>query len=215
MKCVEDFLRDNNLKKFQEEFSNQNKTKKTSATDCYFNLKGIDDNKIDKSIVFLGSDKIQSKKDIVFPNLLLPMVMLFHKISSNKDKPYPSILHFYLKEINGNYTTDNNKQFIETSINNNCIFVIFHPKLKELKEHNKDKYVTSDEYKQIEDANKDYKAYIIKNNNYLSVNKNDIIKTSNASPIILANNYSQLDDYKDALSELFCCYTNAISGKSI
>ena len=214
MKCVDKFLDDKKLLEFQACFRDEN----DCATDTYFNIPSntvVPQMKVDKKIVFLGSDKIQPTEKIKFPNVLLPMVMLFHKISSNKDKPYPSILHFYLKEIKDNYTTENNKKFIETSINNNCIFVIFHPKLKKLIEHNKDKYVTSDEYKQIEDANKGYKAYIIKNNNYQSVNKNDIIKTSNASPIILANNYSQLDDYKDALSELFCCYTNAISGKSI
>lgn len=211
MKCVEDFLRDNNLKKFQEEFSNQNKTEKTSATDCYFNLKGIDDNKIDKSIVFLGSDKIQPTEKIKFPNILLPMVMLFHKISSNKDKPYPSILHFYLKEIKDNYTTENNKKFIETSINNNCIFVIFHPKLKKLIEHNKDKYVTSDEYKQIEDANKGYKGYIIVNGEFVPVDKGKIIETSHKNPIILSTDTSKKNEYKVVLSELFNCYITGMS----
>ena len=210
MKCVDKFLDDKKLLEFQACFRDEN----DCATDTYFNIPSntVDPQmKVDKKIVFLGSDKIQPTEKIKFPNVLLPMVMLFHKISSNKDKPYPSILHFYLKEIKDNYTTENNKQFIETSINNNCIFVIFHPKLKKLIEHNKDKYVTSDEYKQIEDANKDYKGYIIVNGDFVPVDKGKIIETSHKNPIILSTDTSKKNEYKAVLSELFKCYITGMS----
>ena len=210
MKCVDKFLDDKKLLEFQACFRDEN----DCATDTYFNIPSntVDPQmKVDKKIVFLGSDKIQPTEKIKFPNVLLPMVMLFHKISSNKDKPYPSILHFYLKEIKDNYTTENNKKFIETSINNNCIFVIFHPKLKKLIEHNKDKYVTSDEYKQIEDANKDYKGYIIVNGDFVPVDKGKIIETSHKNPIILSTDTSKKNEYKAVLSELFKCYITGMS----
>ena len=96
-------------------------------------------------------------------------------------------------------------------IGNNCIFVIFHPKLKKLIEHNKDKYVTSDEYKQIEDANKDYKGYIIVNGDFVPVDKGKIIETSHKNPIILSTDTSKKNEYKAVLSELFKCYITGMS----